>query len=197
MGFPQSPVLERLPVESKGGRAQRREGGAAAARRARWSGETKGEGGGGGPRCQWDVCGFRSNSSALVVRVPPGQHGVVPRQLRAPGRGATAPAVETGITKRGRRGRRETRRRGGGPQYSPAGCRPAGDRRPVSSDHYPAVAARQGSWRREPRSRGGAGQEPEPEPGRLSGRGRGRGRTGVPTRWKPGCPDYWRSQRPR
>jgi hypothetical protein len=45
--------------------------------------------------------GFRSNSSTLLVRVTPGQPGVAPRQLRAPGRGATALDV-------GRRRCRET-----------------------------------------------------------------------------------------
>ena len=37
------------------------------------------------------VFGFRSNRSTLLVRVNPGRPGVALRQLRAPGRGATAP----------------------------------------------------------------------------------------------------------
>jgi hypothetical protein len=50
--------------------------------------------------------GFRSESSTLLVRVNPGQSGAALRQLRAPGRGATAPAVD----QRGR-GRRSPGRR--------------------------------------------------------------------------------------
>jgi hypothetical protein len=38
--------------------------------------------------------GLLSKSSTLLVRVNPGQPGVAPLQRRAPGRGATAPAVD-------------------------------------------------------------------------------------------------------
>ena len=40
------------------------------------------------------VFGFRSNSSTLLARDDTGRHGDALRQLRAPGRGATAPAVD-------------------------------------------------------------------------------------------------------
>jgi hypothetical protein len=51
----------------------------------------------------WLLFIFRSNSSStLLFRDNPGQPGVALRQLRAPGRGATAPAVD----RRRRRGKR-------------------------------------------------------------------------------------------
>jgi hypothetical protein len=52
------------------------------------------------------VLGFRSNSPRLLVIDSPGQPGAAPRQLRAPGRGVTAPAVD----RRRRRGRSPSRR---------------------------------------------------------------------------------------
>jgi hypothetical protein len=52
------------------------------------------------------VFGFQSYSSTLLVRDNLGQPGVALRKLRAPGRGATAPAVD----RRSRRGRSQSHR---------------------------------------------------------------------------------------